>query len=80
MAHGARRRFQARPARERQARKRERGIWQPRYWARAIVAKNDFAAHLDCAHINPVKHGRADRVSDWPWSTVYGFVRNGRSG
>jgi putative transposase len=59
------------------ARKRERGIWQRRYWARAIVNGKDFAAHVDYVHINPVKHGLVARSSDWPWSSLHRFVRGG---
>jgi REP-associated tyrosine transposase len=69
------------PASERlsasRARKRERGIWQRRYWARAIVDENDFAAHVDYAHINPVKHGLAACAREWPWSNFHRYVREG---
>ena len=58
-------------------RKRERGIWQRRYWARAIVDERDWAAHVDYVHINPVKHGHATRAADWPWSSFHRFVRDG---
>jgi putative transposase len=69
------------PAREcanaSRARKRERGIWQRRYWARAIVDENDFAAHVDYVHINPVKHGLAQSAREWPWSSFHRYVRDG---
>jgi putative transposase len=58
-------------------RKRERGIWQRRYWARAIVDEHDFAAHIDYVHINPVKHGLAASVGEWPWSSFHRYVRDG---
>jgi putative transposase len=66
------------PAGASRARKRERGIWQRRYWARAIVDERDLAAHIDYVHINPVKHGHAARAADWPWSSFHRFVRDGR--
>jgi len=59
------------------ARKRERGIWQRRYWARAIVDQRDLTAHIDYVHFNPVKHGHAARAADWPWSSFHRFVRDG---
>lgn len=59
------------------ARKRERGIWRRRYWARAIVDERDFAAHVDYVHINPVKHGLVERASDWPWSSFARYAREG---
>lgn len=69
------------PAHERatasRSRKRERGIWQRRYWARAIVDESDFAAHVDYVHINPVMHGLVARCSEWTWSSFHRFVRDG---
>ena len=59
------------------ARRREREIWQRRYWARAIVDENDFAAHADYIHINPVKHGLAASAREWPWSSFHRYVRDG---
>src|SRR5258708_27668481 len=38
-------------------RKRERGIWQRRYWEHTIRDEGDFARHVDYIHFNPVKHG-----------------------
>jgi putative transposase len=35
----------------------ERGIWQRRYREHTIRDDRDFAAHMDYAHFNPVKHG-----------------------
>ncbi len=39
------------------AAKRERGIWQRRYWEHTIRDEDDLARHVDYVHINPVKHG-----------------------
>ena len=55
----------------------ERGLWQRRYWENLIRDDKDFAAHLDCIHINPVKHGLVTRVRDWPYSTFHRLVLNG---
>jgi putative transposase len=33
----------------------ERGIWQRRFWEHAIRDDEDFAAHMDYLHFNPVK-------------------------
>ncbi|KRA51256.1 transposase [Pseudoxanthomonas sp. Root65] len=57
--------------------KGERGIWQRRYWEHLIRDDVDFARHVDYIHWNPVKHGRAARVVDWPYSTFHRFVRDG---
>jgi putative transposase len=37
--------------------KRERGIWQRRFWAHLITDQDDFNNHVDYIHWNPVKHG-----------------------
>ena len=50
-------------------RRPEAGIWQRRYWEHTIRDERDFAAHLDCIHFNPVKHGLADSPADWPFSS-----------
>lgn len=47
----------------------ERGIWQRRYWEHLIRDEDDYRAHMDYVHINPVKHGLVLKVADWPYST-----------
>jgi REP-associated tyrosine transposase len=55
----------------------ERGIWQRRYWEHKLREEDDFARHLDYTHCNPVKHGRAIRRKDWPYSSFSPLVRLG---
>ena len=62
---------------ERRRLKRERGIWQRRFWEHAIRDQQDFDAHFDYIHYNPVKHGWVLRVADWPYSSFHRFVRSG---
>jgi putative transposase len=38
---------------------------------------DDFIGHLDYIHFNPVKHGDARRVRDWPYSSFRRWVRLG---
>ena len=45
-------------------RKRERGIWQRRFWEHVIRDANDFVRHVDYVHCNPVKHGYVSRIVD----------------
>jgi hypothetical protein len=49
-----------------QAPRRERGIWQRRFWEHAIRDDADFERHVDYIYFNPVKHGYVTRVCDWP--------------
>jgi putative transposase len=57
--------------------KREKGIWQRRYWEHAIRDDRDFERHVDYIHFNPVKHGHVTRVSDWPHSSFHRYVDRG---
>jgi len=57
--------------------KREKGIWQRRYWEHAIRDDADFERHVDYIHYNPVKHGLVSRVADWPYSSFHRFVAGG---
>jgi putative transposase len=57
--------------------KREKGIWQRRYWEHAIRDDRDFERHVDYIHYNPVKHGLVSRVADWPHSSFHHFVERG---
>jgi putative transposase len=57
--------------------KRERGLWQRRYWEHAIRGDADLARHVDYIHFNPVKHGYVSRVIDWPHSSFPRYVSDG---
>ena len=57
--------------------KREKGIWQRRYWEHTIRDDADFERHVDYIHYNPVKHGLAARVVDWPHSSFHRYVARG---
>jgi hypothetical protein len=57
--------------------KREKGIWQRRYWEHAIRDDADLSRHVDYIHFNPVKHGLVARVCDWPHSSFHRYVARG---
>jgi putative transposase len=57
--------------------KRERGIWQRRYWEHQIRDEADLARHVDYIHYNPVKHGWVSRPVDWPHSTLHSYIERG---
>ena len=65
------------PRSARMVRRRERGIWQRRYWEHAIRDDRDYAAHMDYIHFNPVKHGLTEAPGDWPFSTFRRCVTTG---
>jgi putative transposase len=57
--------------------KREKGIWQRRYWEHVIRDETDLTRHVDYIHYNPVKHGHVDRACDWPHSSFHRYVARG---
>jgi putative transposase len=57
--------------------RREKGIWQRRYWEHTIRDDADLARHIDYIHFNPAKHGLVSRVSDWPHSSFHKHVAHG---
>ena len=59
------------------AAKRERGLWQRRYWEHQIRDEVDLARHVDYIHYNPAKHGWVARPVDWPHSTLHGYIERG---
>ncbi|WP_199710694.1 REP-associated tyrosine transposase [Noviherbaspirillum cavernae] len=44
--------------------KRERGIWQHRYWEHQIRDDDDLEKHVAYVYFNPVKHGHATRATE----------------
>src|SRR5437868_3420425 len=64
----------ARSRSARHIRKREKGLWQRRYWEHAIRDETDLRRHIDYIHFNAVKHGLVSRVVDWPHSSFHQYV------
>jgi putative transposase len=69
--------IEARSRSQSQTSKREKGIWQRRYWEHAVRNEADLERHVDYIHFNPVKHGHVTRVADWPHSSFHRFVERG---
>ena len=70
--------FQARAGRSSsKVARREKGIWQRRFWEHAIRSDADLEKHVDYIHFNPVKHGHVTRVRDWPHSSFNRYVAKG---
>jgi putative transposase len=57
--------------------KREKGIWQRRYWEHAIRDDADLERHIDYIHFNPVRHGLVTRGRDWSFSSFHRYVDQG---
>ena len=60
--------------------RREKAVWQRRFWEHHIRGETDFVAHVRYCWENPVKHGFVERPEDWPYSSVHRDIRMGRYG
>lgn len=56
---------------------RESTLWQRRYWEHQIRDEVDYMQHMDYVHYNPVKHGLAAQVKDWPYSSFHRYTKKG---
>ena len=57
--------------------KGERGIWQRRFWEHLIRNDEDFECYVNYIHYNPVKHGYVQMLSEWQWSSIHSFIKDG---
>jgi putative transposase len=57
--------------------RKERGVWQRRFFEHTIVEERDLEQHADYIHYNPVKHDYVTRPADWPWSSFGRWVQEG---
>lgn len=57
--------------------RREKNIWQRRFWEHLIRDEEDFQRCLDYIHYNPVKHGYVSKPCDWIFSTFKDNVKKG---
>lgn len=58
--------------------RREKAIWQRRFWEHHIRDQADLAAHIQYWWGNPVKHSLVKRAVDWPYSSIHADIRAGR--
>jgi putative transposase len=57
--------------------KREKGIWQRRYWEHQIKNEADLEHHVHYIYYNPIKHGLVQGIADWPHSSFHRDVKRG---
>lgn len=58
-------------------RKRERGIWQRRFWEHCIRNNTDYQQHINYIHFNPVKHHHVSYPNQWPYSSIHRYIQLG---
>ena len=61
---------------DKQIQRREKGIWQRKYYDHIIRDESDFNKHLDYIHFNPMKHYNIKPI-DWEFSSFKKFVNLG---
>ena len=49
--------------------KKERGIWQRRFYEHAVRDERELEAAMEYCRMNPVKHGFAFEPQNWPYSS-----------
>jgi len=62
---------------ESKIKRKEKGVWQRRFYEHLIRSEKDLHNHLDYIHFNPVKHGYIQNVKDWKYSSFKKFVNLG---
>jgi len=58
-------------------RKREKAVWQRRFWEHTIRDEHDWQRHMDYIYFNPVKHGYVTVPSEWPYSSLERCIQKG---
>lgn len=56
--------------------KREKGVFQRRYFEHTIISEEDLNNQINYIHYNPVKHGYVQKVKDWQYSSFMKYVQN----
>ena len=54
-----------------------RGVWQPKFYEHTIRDEDDFVAHVEYVHFNPVKHRLVDYPDEWLQSSFGEYVGRG---
>jgi len=57
--------------------KKEKPIWQRRFWEHLIRNQEDLNRHIEYIHYNPVKHGLTRAPVDWDYSSFKRYVDKG---
>ena len=55
--------------------RKEKTIWQRRFYDHIIRDAEDLHKHMDYIHYNPIKHNYVSRAKDWQYSSFYKFVK-----
>ena len=56
--------------------RREKNIWQRRFWEHTIRDEKDWENHINYIHYNPIKHKLVTNLQDWAFSSFHYYVKN----
>ena len=56
--------------------KREKGVWQRRFWEHYIRSETDWKNHINYIYNNPVKHNYVSSPEEWPYSLFHQTFKN----
>ncbi|WP_300055866.1 transposase [uncultured Roseobacter sp.] len=51
--------------------RKEKGIWQRRFWEHRIRSAHDLMLHRRLIHTAPVEAGLVERPTDWSWTSLH---------
>lgn len=51
--------------------RRERGVWQRRFWEHHLRGEEDCAAHMRFCRTDPVRHGLVEEADHWRYSSFH---------
>jgi len=57
--------------------RREKQVWQRRFWEHEIRNEIDWRNHMDYIHYNPVKHGYVTLAQEWEYSSICKAMEKG---
>lgn len=43
-------------------------------WEHTIRNENDYVHHADYVHLNSMKYGLVEKLTDWPYSSFHRYV------
>ena len=65
------------PVSKSRKKRKERNLWQRRFWEHLIRDETDFAQHCDYIHYNPVRHQLCQVPTEWYFSSLHRLIAEG---
>lgn len=65
------------PVNRSRAMRKERGVWQRRFWEHTIRDEDELGSLIGYIHSNPVRHGYVILAKEWPYSSFQAYADDG---